>query len=100
MPSSSMTDEMRSRAIVLDRGTTETGGFHDQLLAPSALPDRLMKLADQLTHQYKVTYAHPDTLIPAEKVTVAVKNPAWTAHGVLAREDKGRPCSHSAAAAG
>jgi hypothetical protein len=89
-PSSSMTDEMRSRSIVLDTGIKNSGGFHDQLLANSALTDRLKKLADQLTHQYKVTYGHPDTLIPPEKVTVTAKNPALVAHGVLMREDKGR----------
>jgi len=93
-PSSSMTDEARSRNIVLDRGTSETGGFRDQLLSANALPDRLKRLADQLTHQYKVTYARPDRLIPAEKITIAAANPALTAHGVLVKEekiDKARP---------
>jgi hypothetical protein len=92
-PSASMTDEARSRNIVLDRGTVETGGFRDQLLASNALPERLKKLADQLTHQYKVTYARPERLIPPEKVTIAAANPALTAHGVLIKEPKaqGRP---------
>ena len=82
-PSSSMTDEARSRNIVLDRGTSETGGFRDQLLAPNALADRLKKLADQLLHQYKVTYARPERLIPPEKVTIAASTPGLTARGVL-----------------
>ncbi len=93
-PSASMTDEARSRNIVLDRGTSETGGFREQLLAANALPERLKKLANQLRHQYKVTYARPERLIPAEKTTIAAKNPALTAHGVLAKEekiDKARP---------
>ena len=89
-PSASMSDESRSRNIVLDRGTSETGGFRDQLLAPSALSDRLKKLADQLMHQYKVTYARPERLIPPEKVTIAASRPGLTAHGVLMKEEKAR----------
>ena len=32
--------------------------------------ERLTQLARDLTHQYKLTYAIPQTLIPPEKVTV------------------------------
>jgi len=90
-PSSSISDEARSRSIVLDKGTTDSGGRRDQLLAPSALGDRLTLLAKQLLHQYKVTYARPQSLIPPERVTVAAAKPGLTARGTLAKDSQGRP---------
>jgi hypothetical protein len=90
-PSSSLSDEARNRNMVLDRGTTETGGRRDQLLAPSALGDRLSLLARQLLHQYKVTYARPQSLIPPERVTVAAAKPGLTARGTLVKDQQGRP---------
>jgi VWFA-related protein len=90
-PSSSMSDEARNRNMVLDKGTADTGGRRDQLLAPSALGDRLKLLAAQLTHQYKVTYARPQSLIPPERVTVAAAKPGLTARGTLVRDQQARP---------
>jgi hypothetical protein len=90
-PDVDLTDEGRSRSMVLDRGTAETGGRRDQLLAPSALADRLKLLAEQLTHQYRVTYARPQSLIPPDRVTVAAGRPGLTARGTLIKEQQGRP---------
>jgi VWFA-related protein len=90
-PSSSLSDEARNRNMVLDRGTTDTGGRRDQLLAPSPLGDRLSLLAKQLLHQYKVTYARPQSLIPPERVTVAAAKPGLTARGTLVKDQQGRP---------
>jgi VWFA-related protein len=90
-PSSSISDEARNRNIVLDEGTRDTGGRRDQLLAPSALADRLALLANQLTHQYKVTYARPESLIPPERITVAAARPGLTARGTPVKEAQGRP---------
>jgi hypothetical protein len=85
-PTGSVTDEARSRNIVLDEGTRTTGGSREQLLTPMALAPKLKQLGDQLTHQYLVTYAHPDSLIPPEKVTVSAKQPGMTARGTLVRD--------------
>jgi VWFA-related protein len=90
-PSSSISDDARNRSIVLDRGTDETGGRRDQLLAPSALADRLSLLAKQLLHQYKVTYARPQSLIPPERITVSAAKPGLAARGTPAKEYQGRP---------
>jgi hypothetical protein len=90
-PSSSLTDEARNRNIVLDRGMTLTGGNREQLLAPSALGDRLKLLANQLTHQYRVTYARPQSLIPPERITVAAAKPGLVARGTPVKEQQGRP---------
>jgi len=90
-PSSSLRDEMRERAIVLDEGPRNSGGRHEELLTSMALGAKLTQLADELTHQYKVTYAHPQSLIPPEKVTVSSNKAGVTARGTLNKEDKGRP---------
>jgi VWFA-related protein len=90
-PFSSISDDARNRNMVLDRGTADTGGRRDQLLAPSALGDRLTLLARQLLHQYKVTYARPQTLIPPERVTVSAKKSGLTARGTPVKDSQERP---------
>jgi von Willebrand factor type A domain len=90
-PSTDLSDEGRSRAIVLDRGTSDTGGRRDQLLTGMALNDRLKQLGAQLTHQYRVTYARPQSLIPPERVTVTAARPGLTARGTPAKERQDRP---------
>ncbi|HTI36136.1 MAG TPA: VWA domain-containing protein [Vicinamibacterales bacterium] len=77
-PSGSETDELRNRNQVLALGTERTGGRRDQLLAATAIPGALTQLADELAHQYVVTYARPETLIPPEKLAVSVKRPGVT----------------------
>ena len=72
------TDEVRNRNILVAEGTERTGGRRDQILAPSGIPDRMQQLADELIHQYVVTYARPETLIPPEKIDVTVKRPGVT----------------------
>ena len=90
-PSSSLSDEMRNRNMVLDEGPRTTGGRREELLTSMALDGKLKLLADELTHQYKVTYARPQSLIPPERVTVAAAKPGMTARGTLIKEAQGRP---------
>ena len=90
-PSSSLSDEMRNRNLVLDEGPRATGGRREELLTSMALAGKLTQLADELTHQYKVTYARPPSLIPPERVTVAAARPGVTARGTLIKEAQGRP---------
>jgi len=85
-PTGALDDETRSRNIVLDEGTRGTGGIREQLLTPMALAGKLKQLATVLTHQYLVTYAHPDSLIPPEKVTVSAKASGMTARGTLVKD--------------
>jgi VWFA-related protein len=77
-PSQSLSDDMRNRNIVIAEGTERTGGRRDQVLALSGLPDKLKQAADELVHQYLVTYARPEKLIPAEKVSVSSARRDWT----------------------
>jgi len=72
-PTDFTTNEGRERAYIFDEGTRETGGRYDNVLAPTALAPRLAQVADELTHQYLVTYARPQTLIPPEQVKITAK---------------------------
>jgi len=79
-PNTSQVDEMRNRNAVIAEGTERSGGRRDNVLALTGAARRMKQLAAELAHQYKVTYARPDTLIPPEKIEVTVGNPALTVH--------------------
>jgi VWFA-related protein len=89
--SSSLSDETRNRNIVLDEGTRQTGGRRQELLTGMALGGELAKLANELTHQYRITYSRPQSLIPPERITVAAAKPGLTARGTPVKEKQGRP---------
>jgi hypothetical protein len=72
----------QDRMFVLDRGTNMTGGRYDTVLTGTGLPPRLKQLAVELTHQYKITYARPETLLQPEQVTVSAAKPGITIRGV------------------
>jgi VWFA-related protein len=72
-PADLTTNEGRERALTFSMATEASGGRYDNVLAGSAMPDRLKQVANELTHQYLVTYARPQMLIPPEKITIAAK---------------------------
>ena len=78
------------RAVVLDGGTRASGGRYENLLAGTALTGRLKQIARDLTSQYRVTYARPQTLIPPDRVTVGTARPGLTARGTPAPEERDR----------
>jgi hypothetical protein len=73
VPPDAMTQEGRSREIVFDTGTRQSGGRRQNVLASMSLPDTLTRLANELLGQYRITYARPDTLIPPKTVEVSVR---------------------------
>jgi hypothetical protein len=92
-PSSDIGEDAHNRNVVLAEGTRTTGGRYDNLLASSALPAAMKRVAAELTHQYLVTYARPQSLIPPDHVTVSAARSGMTARGVLmkAQQERGRP---------
>jgi hypothetical protein len=89
-PSAGIDDATRYRNTVVDDGPQNSGGTRTQLLAASALPAKLLQLADVLTQTYRVTYAHPDSLIPPQRVTVSARKTELTAHGTPIKETKAK----------
>jgi hypothetical protein len=79
--------DQRDRSIVLEQGTQGSGGTYEPLLATSGLNARMMRLAGHLTHQYLVTYARPNSLIPPDHVTVAAAKAGLTARGTLLKTE-------------
>jgi hypothetical protein len=92
-PSSDISDDANNRNVVLAEGTRTTGGRYDNLLASSALPAAMKRVAAELTHQYLVTYARPQSLIPPNRVTVNAARSGMTARGILIKvqQERGRP---------
>lgn len=83
------TTEERERGQVLDEGARQTGGQHVTLLTEMAVEQALVKLARQLSSQYKVVYGRPDSLIPPEKTDVASGRAGVTMRGTPARGQGG-----------
>jgi VWFA-related protein len=83
------TTEERERGLVMDQGSKQTGGEHVTLLTEMAVEQALVKLARQLSSQYKVVYGRPDSLIPPEKTDVASGRAGVTMRGTPARGQGG-----------
>jgi hypothetical protein len=68
-------------AQVLGDGSKESGGRYDQVIATT--PARaLEQLADELLHQYAITYvAPPDSVKPNDKLSVSSKRKGVTVRG-------------------
>ena len=79
------------RTAVLGMGTKDTGGRNEHLLTSNALPARLRQLANDILHQYKITYSRPDTLIPPERVTISAGRQGLTGRGTPMRDSRERP---------
>jgi hypothetical protein len=89
--SNDTSDEARNRNIVLDQGPIQTGGRFEHILTSMALGGKLKQIATELTHQYRVTFARPQSLIPPERTTVNAAKPGLTVRGTLIKEPQGHP---------
>jgi hypothetical protein len=69
------------RSVSMDQGSRSTGGRLENVLVSTALPALMKKIADDLTHQYRVTYNRPTSLLPPESITVAATKEGLTARG-------------------
>ena len=67
IPPASNNDELRNRNLVIAEGTEQTGGRRDQLLADTAIPDRMRQLADELLTQYRRHLRAPRHADPARE---------------------------------
>jgi VWFA-related protein len=58
---------------VIGDGSKQSGGRRDEVVAVTGMAKDIQMLANELSHQYELTYVLPDGVVPAEKLTVAVK---------------------------
>jgi VWFA-related protein len=78
-PSSNGSDEVRNRNQLIAAATERTGGRREQVLPLTGATPKMQQVADDLLHQYVLTYARPATLIPPDKIEVSVTKPGLTA---------------------
>jgi VWFA-related protein len=64
-------------AAVLGDGAKESGGHHDQVIATTHAK-ALEQLADELLHQYEITYTLPDGVKPSDRLSVSSKRKGVT----------------------
>jgi len=81
-------NNQQDRSIALGRGTEDSGGSYETVLASQSLPARMTRLANVLTHSYIVTYARPDSLIPPKEVTIEAAKPGLVARAAPVKEAK------------
>jgi len=87
---SSLNDEARNRAFVLDRGPKDTGGTRIDVLTSQSFDGKLKELAAILKSQHQVVYARPQRLIPPQKIEIASAKTGVDAAGAPARGQKDR----------
>jgi len=79
----------RERVFFIAQAPQATGGQILTMLAPNALAANLEKIARELSSQYKVVYARPESLIPAKTVEITSEREGLTVRGTPARSQKG-----------
>ena len=71
-PRAEDTEEVRNRSVVIGRGTSNSGGRQDLVLANTAVPGALEKVADTIFNQYVIVYGRPEQLVPPKKIDVKI----------------------------
>ena len=82
-------DETRSRDFVLALGPKATGGRRSDLLTSMSLKNELTAVAAELSNQYLVVYARPQTLIAPKQIDVSMRRANLSARGTPARVARG-----------
>ena len=65
-------DENMNRNKVIGDGPKQSGGRHAEMIAPAGVPKAMQLIADDLLHQYAVSYSLPAGVKPSGKISVAV----------------------------
>ena len=63
---------------VLGDGPKQSGGRRDEIVASAGIVQGLQKIADDLLHQYAVSYTLPDGVKPDERLNVSTKRKGVT----------------------
>ncbi len=82
-------NETRNRDFLLTLGPDATGGRRSDLLTSMRLEDELAAVAKELSSQYLVVYARPQTLIPPSQIEVNMRRTNFSVRGTPARVMRG-----------
>jgi hypothetical protein len=74
---SELADAANNLSQVLGDGSKESGGRHEHIISTTLVPS-LEGVADELLHQYEVTYALTDGVRPGDKLSVSSKRKGVT----------------------
>jgi hypothetical protein len=69
---SALLEENHALSEVLGDGPKQSGGRHDEIVATTGVVAGLQRLAEELLHQYVITYSLPDGVKPSSKIDVSV----------------------------
>jgi VWFA-related protein len=78
----------REREIVVNTGTSETGGRFEEILTTAGFEAKAAQLGAELSNQYRVVYARPSRMIPPRQIQVSVKRTDLRARGMAARHPR------------
>ena len=81
----SLNEEARNRAAVLDQGPKTTGGMRVDVVTSLGYEGRLQEIAKILKSQHQVIYARPQRLLPPETIEVTAAKAGLVAAGAPAR---------------
>lgn len=72
-----LADAALNLAQVLDDGSRESGGRHDQVLSTTLVP-ALERVADELLHQYEISYVLSDSVKPNARISMSSRRKGVT----------------------
>ena len=81
MSRSELQNRLLERDMVLDRGTTSSGGYRHDLQTASGARVVMQRVATELRSQYLVTYARSGALVPPDRIEADVTRDGMTARG-------------------
>jgi VWFA-related protein len=70
---STLLEESLAISEVIGDGSKQSGGRRDEIVASAGLVKGVQMLAEELSHQYELTYVLPEGVAPTEKISVQVK---------------------------
>lgn len=80
---------IRERSFLLDDGPRTSGGQRITLLTSMSLPGALQRLARELSSQYRIVYARPDSLFGFDELEITSARAGVTVRGTPARGEAG-----------
>jgi VWFA-related protein len=86
---SALLEENHTLSQVLGDGPKQSGGHHEEIVATTGIVSGLQRLAEELLHQYVITYSLPDGVKASSKIGVSVSRPGVSLRAPTRISDRG-----------